>query len=438
MAILTPALLLLAACADPSVDARTAWLHEAFYVQDATWVSRPELALKYDAMQQDPYDYLRGSAGVWYADLARPHAGREPTTLVADAREGAVLLFGDPHPENLSTCRAGDAGSREQTVEFVDLDGATYGPWPVDLRRAALGLAMLVPPDCACDEVIVEGLVRGYEDGLAGRAIVYGRILDDLLVDAVEEGTLREKLDRLAPVGDNGRAIALSESLTAPSTEERSRAGRLLAPWAEDRGLRVLEVAKQHAVGVASIPAERFLVRFDRGDDGPDDDDLVQLREVLDAPLIPGLDPPLLGRFADNASRIDAARALWSRPDADALADGISDDGLSYKTSAESSWFKGIDHVKVAADLADGDLTPGDIAALAAAIGRVLATGHSGAPGADGLPAGDVIRASFDAATAEPELVRLVASDRARLLDDAARFAALRDTYGPVLGFDAP
>lgn len=436
----TPFVLLLplTACADPAVDARASWLHEAFYAQDAAWVSRPELASKYAAMAADPYDYLRGSAGVWYADLARPHDGREPTALIADPREGSVLLFGDPHPENLSTCRAGAADSRAQTVEFVDLDGATYGPWPVDLRRAALGLRLLAPADCACDDAIVAGLVQGYEDGLVGRPIVSGRVLDDLLVKAVEDGTQRQKLDRLAPIGAEGRAFALSETLVAATTEEHARTTRLLAPWAADRGLRVLEVARQHAVGVASIPAERFLVRFDRGDDGPDDDDLVQLREVLDAPAIPGLDPPLAGRFTDNAARVGAARALWSRPDADVLADGLTSDGLSYKTLAESSWFKGLDHAEVAADLADGDLTTSDLTSLARAIGHVLATGHSNAPGADGVPLGDVIRSSFDAQATDEDLVRILATDHATLLDDAARFVALRDRYGPVLGFEAP
>lgn len=430
-------ILLLPACADPNVDARSAWLHEAFYVQDAAWVSRPELVVKYDAMQADPYDFLRGTSGVWYADLARPHAGREPTSLVHDPREGAVLLFGDPHPENLSTCRAGAVDSRAQTVELVDLDGATYGPWPVDLRRAALGLALLAEPlACDCDAELVAGLVRGYQDGLEGRPIVYGRILDELLVDAAEDGTQREKLDRLAPIGADGRAFALSETLTVVTTEERARTERLLTSWAQARDLRVLEVARQHGVGVASIPAERFLVRFDRGDDGPDDDDLVQLREVLDPPAIPGLAPPVAVRFADNAARIRSARALWSRSDADVLADGIAADGVSYKTLAESSWFKSVDHVKLGVDWAEGELTTEDLVGLARAIGHVLATGHTRAPGADGAESGDAIRASFDAATAEDELVRMLASDRATLLDDAARFATLRERFGPQLGFD--
>ena len=69
-----------------------------------------QVAAKWEAMEADPFQFLRGSAGLWARDASLP-GGRANLPTILDAPVFArVLLVGDPHPENFGT--------------FLPLDGA--------------------------------------------------------------------------------------------------------------------------------------------------------------------------------------------------------------------------------------------------------------------------------------------------------------------------
>jgi uncharacterized protein (DUF2252 family) len=89
---------------------------------------RPEhLADKYAKMAADRYDFYRGSAPLFYADVATL-GDRVATSFVDDPETAAIVLFGDPHPENLGTSSAGGVTPAALGLEVTDLDASRYGP----------------------------------------------------------------------------------------------------------------------------------------------------------------------------------------------------------------------------------------------------------------------------------------------------------------------
>ena len=168
-------------CADVASDQRAAFVRDVLVDDNRIWLHRDAagVAEKFETMGSDRYDFMRGSAALHFADIARRN-GTGPTSrflYLPDATE--VLLFGDPHPENATVCRSNSSASEPEpplTVEFIDLDAAGYGPWTLDVRRLALGMLVLMDelPGCddTCQQDALRELAHGYVDGLAPEARV--------------------------------------------------------------------------------------------------------------------------------------------------------------------------------------------------------------------------------------------------------------------------
>lgn len=436
-------------CADPGAASRAVFLREVLLRDNRVWLSRPQgaalVADKFAKMASDPYFFMRGTAALHFADLARPDAQRPSSAFLTTPDSTAVLLFGDPHPENATVCHGPDGAP---SVEFVDLDASGFGPWTLDLRRAALGLGVLAEglPGCEedCRDVATAALVDGYLDGLEGRAPALGAVFEDLVDEAEDEGTIQQKTLVYAPLrADGSRSLLLGDE-TALASLSRSENDVLVAILEElqpKAGIRVLDAARRYGSGVTSLPALRFVLLYDHGDDSPADDGMLQVREVVDPPAFPGRALPRTAAFEGNSERVVvAARRLWSRPEADPFALGAEAGGLAFKSLSWTSWFQDVDHSKVGRDWAEGVLDAADIAALGQDLGRVLGGAHARAGTASGGDAGAVIRADLraggGAAVLEAEVLRDARRDRATLASDLALFRQLLVDHGPVLGFD--
>ncbi len=467
LSVRTPALLLLlAACAGPA-DPREAWLVDALVDDNRIWLTRDRtlLAQKYAAMAADPYDFFRATAGVWLRDQARAGTERPTTRFLRTPGALEILLAGDPHPENFGAFLPGLNADNAVALDLNDLDGAAWGPWLWDLRRAATGVRMAVEPvdacDAACADAAVDALARAYADELltlqAGGApvdasdlVAHGRIVGDLLDKAEEEGRRREREADETDPGEEGLVLVrepLDEDgrghLSLTPVEQRLVDG-LMASFAAHPaappGFRVRDATRRYGRGVASLPALRFVVLYDTGDPGDADDRLLQTREVVDPPAVPGLARPVEGLFASQSARIEGApRALWARPDNDPRLAGLIVEGLTFKTLTWSGYSEGLDHGDIQEALDDGDVDAADVAGMAALMGRLLAGAHARAPTAAG-PAGlDVLVADLDGdvdGLAE-ELVTASAADLARSLADHGRLLRALDRLGPWLGADA-
>ena len=371
-----PLILLGCSGASSDVDGRDAVLIEWLQRDNALWLGRDPALLtgKYDRMAESPYDFMRGTAGLFHEDLRRlsldPVERGADLGLVATPDAASVLILGDPHPENLSTFYADDApgpivgeASPELTVAWADLDAAGPGPWLADLRRGAQGLLLFVQDMEGCDDscqiATITAFAAGYDEGV--RAVADGGptiflegdlrgnpFVGDLLAEATEEGAERNRLRGNTEQTEAGRRFEVlatlpetGRGLLAPTGRERVIAERILAAYAENDGrpFRVLDVARRYGQGVSSFPATRFVILWDEGDDGPDDDRLLNAREVLDPPVYAGPGRPAAATFRSNGERVlTTSRVLWPRPDLDPRV-GYADDGLaSYKLLSWGSW----------------------------------------------------------------------------------------------------
>src|SRR3954466_10648927 len=113
---------------------------------------------KFRKMAADPFAFYRGSACLFYADVA------EREDPWADERTGRIWIQGDLHAENYGTYM--DGGGR-LIFDVNDFDEAYLGHFTWDVTRFAASLALLgwrkAIPDDAITE-LVGRYVRAYLD----------------------------------------------------------------------------------------------------------------------------------------------------------------------------------------------------------------------------------------------------------------------------------
>jgi uncharacterized protein (DUF2252 family) len=102
---------------------------------------------KFRKMAQDPFSFYRGSACLFYADVA------EAEDRYADERTSRVWIQGDLHAENYGTY-VNDAGIL--VFDVNDFDEAYLGHFTWDLKRMAASLALLGFVKALSDETITE------------------------------------------------------------------------------------------------------------------------------------------------------------------------------------------------------------------------------------------------------------------------------------------
>jgi uncharacterized protein (DUF2252 family) len=115
--------------------------------------------VKFRKMAADPWAFYRGSACVFYADMAA--ADKDAWV---DDRTGRVWIQGDLHAENFGTYMDGEG---RLVFDVNDFDEAYLGPWTWDLRRFVASLALLcwqkALPDSVIDD-LVGCYLRAYVD----------------------------------------------------------------------------------------------------------------------------------------------------------------------------------------------------------------------------------------------------------------------------------
>lgn len=79
------------------------------------------IPLRLSRMAASPYDFLRGSAGIMAADLARTPVSGLRVLMSGDAHLGNFGLYGTP--------------TRDVVFDLDDFDESTPGPWEWDLKR---------------------------------------------------------------------------------------------------------------------------------------------------------------------------------------------------------------------------------------------------------------------------------------------------------------
>jgi uncharacterized protein (DUF2252 family) len=116
----------------------------------------PAFRTKFRKMAADPFAFYRGSACLFYADVA----GEEDRW--ADERTSRIWIHGDLHAENFATYMN---GAGVLVFDLNDFDEAYVGPFTWDLRRFAASVALLAWTKALPDSDIrrlVEAYLRAY------------------------------------------------------------------------------------------------------------------------------------------------------------------------------------------------------------------------------------------------------------------------------------
>jgi uncharacterized protein (DUF2252 family) len=388
---------LLVACGDDGRSAREQRVIDTLAEDNRVWNERdPELArLKLVKMQRNDYEWMRGTAGLYWRDIA----DGDPRVATAFP-ELRVLIVGDPHPENLGTFRAADG---TMLVDWNDLDAAGYGPAIADLRRLAVG--MVIATDGNGDDAeLVARIVHGYAAQIAmlaggGPALQLGAgthpLIDDELGDAQLEGDSRHALDELAPIVAGARVLAIGDlkdagkdgvhedTVRAVEGAESARIDAAVAQWAARRGesATVKLRARRIGAGVASYAVLRYNVVLEGPTAALVDDELIELKEARNAAFLDGVIALRDTTWPSPAARVaDAQRRVQARTDADPRLGFADVSGLSVKIRDREAYQHGLARATI------DDLGRKELLALGELVGRRLASAHGASLTAHGVP----------------------------------------------------
>jgi uncharacterized protein (DUF2252 family) len=439
------------------LDDREALLVTSFVDADQALLrSRPALvAGKYRRMAGDLYSFYRGNLPVFAHDARQGSAVSETG---APFESLLVTTLGDAHPENFGILVASD-----DTLAFEpnDFDSADRYPLYWDCVRLFVGLALAARLSNAGDDgaraaargeerSIVTASAAAYADALvaASAGAPGGRIttgggqpnLDDLFERGADDLGSRDELDLTTLEGGVRRFRRGVIDAAEPTADLVDLPGhaRAALPAALERYastlvvalppgyLEVLDVVRERGSGVASWPRVRVLLLVRGPSDAPEDDVILELKELADSPAGGWIEPSVY--FDGVGPRVlRTSRAMWARPDAESLW-GVSEWlGFEVQIRAEREAHKTLRVERMLDELG----TVEALTSLARALGALLARIH----GLDRrLALAEVVR--------ELDRDRFAANqaDRAiryadRVEADHASFVRLLDRLGPTLGF---
>ena len=231
---------------------------------------------KFRKMAQDPFSFYRGSACLFYADVA------EMEDRYADERTGRVWIQGDLHAENYGTY-LNDAGII--VFDVNDFDEAYLGHFAWDLKRMAASLALLGFIKALSDDTIRE-LIEAYGSAYAKQVETFHQgedgeefrlTLDNTegaLHDVLVEARLKSRwqmLERMTAVKDDERAFKDGPGVRRLDDGEREEVlaayGRYLDTIPEQKrqhsvSYEVKDVVGRAGFGIGSagLPAYNLLV----------------------------------------------------------------------------------------------------------------------------------------------------------------------------------
>ncbi len=434
---------LAAGCGNALPSEREQRVIDALADDNYVWALRdPALvAKKLVKMQRGPYEWLRGTAGLYWRDLTE--LGDRAATAFGDPASSRVLLVGDPHPENVGTFRAADG---TMIIDWNDLDAAGYGPFTADVRRLAVGLIIAADStDEAFTTELATHAVRGYVAQLARPALSIGLgmhpLFDKELTKGRDRGDAHSAVDELAPITDGVRYIAFGDlepvaddgayedTVMPVGAEAAVWIDEAVARWAARRGetATVKLRARRLGSGVASYAALRYNVVLEGPTAAPEDDQVLELKEERDGLVLHGVPQLQIGEWASPATRVvDTMRRLQSRRDADPRLGAADLGGLSLKVRDREAYQRGLDHLDLAALAAGKTSKRMQLLELADLLGGLLASAHGNARTLDGA-LGSTVIAPVLAGREDAFVAELVASARTEAGQVIADHAALKD-----------
>jgi uncharacterized protein (DUF2252 family) len=289
---------------DPAELARKQLLRDERRLGLDHWLFKHKCA----RMAATPFDFLRGSAPLFYAALRK-------APQLAAGPEGNGWLTGDLHLENFGVYRpqppADDGKAASVVFDVNDFDDAFVGPQRLDVLRLLTstvlaartwGLPALSVRDAT--EAVLDGVLAGRAGGTSGRPPEAVRTL----LDRAAARTRQELLDGRTVLTARGRRFIRGDRYHSVPVKQRAQVVKAFGRYV--RGLpqplrghpsawRVVDVAFRIA-GTGSLGVERVAVLVS-GKGGPDGGWIFDMKEE---------DAPSGAAFATGHAGSGAARVL--------------------------------------------------------------------------------------------------------------------------------
>jgi uncharacterized protein (DUF2252 family) len=278
---------------------------------------------KFRKMAADPFAFYRGSACLFYADMATTE------DRWCDERTSRVWIHGDLHAENFGTYM--DANGRI-VFDVNDFDEAYLGHVSWDLRRFAASFALMAWRKAFSDEVIAE-LIAVYLDAWLDQVEAFCRsdadrefaLLADNTHGAVHELIRRTAtrtrlglLQRMTLVEDNERRFAESprnrrldddEHDEVLAALERYKATLPPRPWRREVAYDVKDVIGTGGFGIGSAGLPAYNVLLEGYDQALENDVVLSLKQGnVPAPSRIVDDPEIRGYFEHEGHRTAVSR----------------------------------------------------------------------------------------------------------------------------------
>ncbi|WP_019853161.1 DUF2252 domain-containing protein [Actinopolyspora mortivallis] len=337
---------------------------------------------KFRKMAASPFAFYRGTACLFYSDVARMS---DPW---ADERTGRVWIQGDLHAENFGTYMDGEG---VLIFDVNDFDEAYLGHFTWDLQRFAASLALIgwskaLPDDDI--ESFVTGATRSYVDQV--RRFVEGgndaafslnlRTTDGPIREVLRQARLRSRsglLDRETETEGFDRRFRDGPGVRRLSEQEYERVldayRRYLTTIPQDKkmseiayGVKDIVGRSGFGIGSAGLPAYSLLLE---GENEALENDLIlsmkQANVAAPAAVVP--DERIRRYFRHHGERTALSqRALQAH--ADALLGYTDIDGVGYVVSEVSPYVSDLDW---------SELTePDEIRPVVDYLGRAVAKIH--------------------------------------------------------------
>jgi uncharacterized protein (DUF2252 family) len=337
---------------------------------------------KFRKMAADPFAFYRGSACLFYADVA------ERDDPWADERTSRVWIQGDLHAENFGTYMDGDG---VLIFDVNDFDEAYVGHFTWDVTRFAASLALLGWRK-AISDADISGLVERYVRAYLDQVRRFVETTDDrsfaLRLDTtdgpvhqvLELAKLRTRvalLDRLTETEGFDRILRDGPGLRRLDDAEREKAAEAFARYVEtipeDKRYpgvtySIKDMAGKSGFGIGSAGLPAYTVLVEGFNQALDNDVVVSMKQGnVAAPSRVVTDPDVAGHFEHHGHRTAVSqRALQAH--ADRMLGWTDLDGVGFVVSEVSPY---------EADLDWSELTePDEIGPVVEYLGRATAKVH--------------------------------------------------------------
>ena len=379
------------------------------------------LALKYRAIRQDPFSFMRGTCHLYYSDWPVLDAQLNDAPL--------AWICGDLHLENFG-CYKGD--NRLVYFDLNDFDEAVLAPATWELARWLTSI-LVAAQSLKLPEVDALSLCRiGLDSYAAALRSGKGRWLEretakGMVRNLLDPMTLRSRktfLDSRTSVRKGKRSITVDKKRAlALKPEEKAQVMAFVETYASEQPkpdfYRPLDAARRIA-GTGSLGVERYVILIE-GRGGPDENFLLDLKQAVPSALTPYV-VHKQPEWTSEAHRV-ASVQRW--------AQAISPAFLSAVSFADKPFlFKGLQPTQDRLALEGWKGKLGRLEQVVCSMGEIVAWSHLRSGGRSGSAIADEWIAFGDRRDWQASLLALARSQAAKNESDWGKYAREYDRSG--------